>query len=368
MLDILKRYQVQDNNTIAVDAKETLLADIGNIPHVTDEMLQRCGTVDVLDGSRSDCEWGSDPDAARPGIFSPTKGVTRIGVPYVANSNNGPWMSVPDEPILGKARVFGEEKAELTPRARIGLTMLQDRLAGTLPGNKFDLDNAQKIFLRTRSKIGELITDDLIALCRANIASPVDAVDLKPACDALSGWNRTFVINARGAHLFREFRELGGVVFRIPFNPADPVNTPRQLATDDPNVLNALVAAVKKLKEKNIPLDARLGDVQFTLFKDERIGQRGSANADGVFNPIGLKPHRDGYAAAGSTSLVYFAEYSENHVASRGMIVYSLSNNPESKHSSDMTRAYSSGHIINWRFNESEIESDPHLIRYRVSN
>ena len=78
---IERRYQgIPWVNTIAADSSgSAYYADIGTVPHVTDEEVSRCNTtalgtatfdalgLPVLDGSRSECHWGSDPDAARRG-------------------------------------------------------------------------------------------------------------------------------------------------------------------------------------------------------------------------------------------------------------------------------------------------------------
>jgi acyl-homoserine-lactone acylase len=75
ILATLSRYQVQDTNTIAIDRRgNTLFADVGNIPHLDNALLARCRTARQLDGSRSECELGTDADSARPGIFGPSKG------------------------------------------------------------------------------------------------------------------------------------------------------------------------------------------------------------------------------------------------------------------------------------------------------
>src|SRR5689334_9059192 len=85
VLDVLKRNQgIPWVNTIAADDQgDALYADISVTPHVDNNQVTLCATavgeatfaalrLPVLDGSRSSCEWGSDPDAVQPGIFGPS--------------------------------------------------------------------------------------------------------------------------------------------------------------------------------------------------------------------------------------------------------------------------------------------------------
>ena len=79
----LTRYQATGFNTIAADASgEVLYGDLGAIPNVTEELAAACiisplgqafwaSRVPLLDGSRSSCEWPTDPDATMPGVFGP---------------------------------------------------------------------------------------------------------------------------------------------------------------------------------------------------------------------------------------------------------------------------------------------------------
>ena len=94
--------------------------------------------------------------------------------------------------------------------------------------------------------------------------------DIAASCEVLAGWDRTADVGSRGTHIWTEFweqaRRIPGI-YAVPFDTADPVNTPRGLALDNPEVrelvTEALAAAEKKLAETGIALDARWGDIQF---------------------------------------------------------------------------------------------------------
>ena len=107
-------------------------------------------------------------------------------------------------------------------------------------------------------------------------------VDVSAACPVLERWGRTDDLDDPGAVLFRRWASPRAGLGRrgrlpnppcsaSPFDPADPVNTPRGLNTDNPQVGQALADAVKELRDFGIPLDATLRDYQYELAADERI-------------------------------------------------------------------------------------------------
>ena len=49
------------------------------------------------------------------------------------------------------------------------------------------------------------------------------AASIADACRALEAWDLKVNLDSRGAHIFRLFAEKGGLVFKVPFDPADPV-------------------------------------------------------------------------------------------------------------------------------------------------
>ncbi len=125
-----------------------------------------------------------------------------------------------------------------------------------------DLENS---ITGNRQYLGELWRDELVALCRAN--PTMDGVDVSKACDVLAAWNLTDELDAPGALLFRRFaarafpatqslpagtqgsNEFGVRAFRVPFDPADPVNTPRGLA-DTPLVRSALATRSRMFRRR----------------------------------------------------------------------------------------------------------------------
>ena len=243
-------------NTIAADSTgAAFYGDHSVVPHVDQAELDACITpigqlalptqgVFILDGSDSGCGWGSDPDARVPGIFGPSNLPTITRSDYVTNSNDSYWLANPEQPLEGFDRIIGVERTERSLRTRLGLLQVQQRIAGTdgLPGQGFSLDLLQQVMFSNRVYGGELVRDDLVAACRANPTVAVDGgvVDISEACDVLAAWDLRVDLDSRGAHVFREFANGGGLRFAVPFDAADPVNTPNTLDTSNPAVLQAL--------------------------------------------------------------------------------------------------------------------------------
>ena len=178
--------------------------------------------------------------------------------------------------------------------------------------------------------------------------------------------------DSRGAHIFREFVEQGGLRLAVPFDVSDPLNTPRTLNTADPRVLEALGRAVQRLRAATIPLDARWGDVQFVVRAGERIEIHGGGGPDleGVFNMITSAPLQPGLGypeVFHGTSFLMTAELTPDGPRSQAILSYSQSANAASPHFADQTRLYSDKVWVDMKFDETAILADPHLRTYTVT-
>ncbi len=291
---ILRKYQgIPWVTTIAADrAGKAMYSDVSSVPGVTNAMLAQCSTpigvgldaaqrVAVLDGSRSACDPQTGPGAAAKGILGPDQQPQLIRDDYVTNSNDSYWLSNPRQPLEGFPRLHGEERTVRSLRTRLGLKMVEEQLAG---GGKFDAATLRTLMLNNRQHAYELWKDDLTALCAQTQPAPV--------CAALALYRGRDDLDARGAHLFRRFvaRAIGATPspFKVPFDPADPVGTPRGLDTQNPMVRQALSDAVTDLAEAKIPLDAPLGDFQFDVTHGGRIALGGGPQNLGLFNHLGV--------------------------------------------------------------------------------
>jgi acyl-homoserine-lactone acylase len=169
-----------------------------------------------------------------------------------------------------------------------------------------------------------------------------------------------FGLDSRGAHLFHLFAEAGGLQFKVPFDPANPVHTPNTLDTSDARVLAALESAVNQLESLNIPLDARLRDVQVETRGDERIPIHGGAGPEGVFNVVtvtNLTPVLGWTNIRHGASWIMTVEFTDHGPVSEGILTYSESTDSTSAHWSDQTRLYSKKGWDDLRFTDAAVEA-----------
>ena len=368
-------------NSIAADSRGNAYYSMqGAIPYVTDEKAANCNAgqpafetlgLPILDGSRSECDWASSDEAAAPGTFPPDELPTLVRPDYVHNGNDSHWLSNPEEPLTGFDRIIGIENAERTLRTRLGLVQVEDRLAGEdgLPGNRFNRAILQRVMVGNRQYAGELWRDAVVQMCESapggTLLGSGGPVDVSGACPVLRDWDGLDNLDSRGAILFRrfvsqvldEFQAIptglqGGVlvgsetIFTEPFDPSDPVHTPRGLNTLNPLVQRALADAVADLEGAGIALDAPLGEHQYEVRGGRTIPIHGGPGGVGVFNAINVSwdPEEDGYGdVEHGSSFVMAAQFVDGKcpVEAGTFVTYGQSENQRSRHASDYTRAFS---------------------------
>ncbi len=377
-------------NSIAADsAGEAYYADLSVVPNVTNEKATECNTplgralfaaarLPVLDGSRSACNWGTDPSAIEPGIFGPEEHLPSLfRDDYVANSNDSYWLSNPEQPLTGFPLIIGDEDTTRSLRTRLGLVQIQQRLAGTdgRPGNRFTLAQLQDTVFGNRQHAGELWRDRLVELCSSNpvLAGSQGPVNVAEACPVLAAWNLRNDLDSRGSILFRAFAlralAIQGGPYSEPYSSQDPVNTPRGLRTEDPRVRQAFADAVQELRDRGLPLDTPVGVVQSEPRGKERIpihGGPGEVESTslfeiGEFNVI-LDFFSDGDEGADvdyGSSYVQAVQFVDGAcpVEPRTILTYSQSSNPESPFFADQTRMFSQKRWVDVPFCRDDVRA-----------
>ncbi len=401
MLTILERFEgIPWVNTIVADKQgNAMYADIGTVPNVPNALAAKCNTalgtatfqllgLPVLDGSRSACDWATDPDAAAPGIFGPSHMPHLIRSDYVTNSNDSYWLSNPHQPLTGFARIIGTEGTARTLRTRIGLIMTQSRVDGSdgLGPAGFTLNDMENQVFSDRQYAGELWRDRLVSLCRGlpGGLAPTSSgapVAVGGACDVLASWDLHENLDSHGAVLFRRFVDRAmsdeASPFSQPFNASDPVHTPSGLNTTDPEVSIALGDAIQDLENAKIPLNASPGEEQYVP-TDEQLpfdnapptgpvaGPRipihgGVGDPNGEFNAI-YAPFISGKGYAPvyfGSSFVQAITWNKGPCPLGGTILtYSLSDNTASAHHSDQTRLFSKHQWVTDRFCPAAVLAD----------
>ncbi len=369
-------------NTVAADdAGHALFADVSVVPHVTDVQQAACATavglgggvpLPVLDGSHASCLPGRDPDSAAAGIFGGTELPGLVRTDYVANSNDGPWLTNPAQPLTGYPLITADNRRPPSLRTRLGLRMIGQRLAGSdgLPGTGFDLGSVEKVALNDRNYAAELVLPDLVRRCRGQPsarASNGTVVDLSAGCTALAGWDGRDGLNDRGAVLFHEFMAgaYGPRFFADRYDPAAPLTTPARLSTADPGLLTALADAVQRLTAAGVPLDAAWGGVRYVRRGGQRVPIHGSDDP-GVFNVVDstLDPAAHGYpGVASGVSFLLAVEFTAGGPRADAILAYGQTDDPDAPHAADQTLLYSRGAWARLPFTDTEVRAAARLAR-----
>ncbi|TWI39935.1 acyl-homoserine-lactone acylase [Pseudoduganella flava] len=364
-------------NTVAADRHgNTLFADYSVVPHVSPaKFASDCllfAPLLMLDGARTSCHWGRDPNAPA-GIFSDASAPAMARRDYVANSNDSYWLTnsrqlLTGPPPYGYSPLYGAVGVPQHLRTRLGFLQLDERLAQR---GRLDIVDLAELLFSNRVHAAELVLPDLLAACRG----VTDATTVA-ACAVLGGWDRKVDLQSRGAILFREFWLHASALpdkWAIPFDPGDPVRTPRGVAAQAvAPMLVMLKEAAQRLLAFGIGLDAPLGQFQ----SETRNGQRypmhgGIGDVDGVYNALHMKTglSERGYEnVAWGTSYIQLVRFDEAGPVAHGLLAYSQSTDPTSPYYADQLPLYSAKALVLLPFTDDQIAADGNYRRMTVSN
>jgi len=335
-IDIHRKFSgVPLFNTIATSADgRAWYADTSATPNLSDEAIQAYersletdpivkvaadnGAI-LLDGSDPRFEWQDAPDARDPGLvpFSEMPMVERSD--YVFNANDSFWMANASHFIEGDySPLHGRQRTPRSPRTRENATVLSDTTANGASGKdgKFSLDELADASLLNEGYTARALRAAVVERCDGATTLqmppvtiepaqlPATEVDLAAACNVLKGWDGIYDLDRKGPAIWREFASSfdpsalmdtadveGDALWAKPFAAADPVATPSGLAPapasgTDP-ILQHLGRAVQVLEAAQIPLDAKLGDVQFAVRNGTKVPIHGGTGVDGTTNVVG---------------------------------------------------------------------------------
>ena len=225
--------------------------------------------------------------------------------------------------------------------------------------------------LGNRQYLGELWRDGLVTLCEAapggQLLGSSGPVDVSGACQPLADWDLRDNLDSNGAILFRRFatRVLGNfqclptglqgatcpgselLLTQPVFSASDAVNTPGGgLNIANPLVSVALADAVADLNAAGLPLDAPLEGVQTETRGGEAISIHGGPGGLGVFNAISApwQPDDGGYPnIPHGGSFIMSTEFTGKKCPVRAdtFVTYGQTENQDSPHASDYTKAFS---------------------------
>ncbi len=358
-------------NTIAADRQgNAMYADVSVVPDVDEAQLARCAPskpaaalrgpagLIVLDGSRSDCDWQRDPASPVPGLTPISRMAVAIRSDWVHNSNDGFFYTNPAQRWAGISPLVGDEVLR-RPRTRAGLIEVPEMVAR----GKVTLQGIQDQLFENRNTMAQMVLPDLLKACDGG-APNAEAVD---GCAALRGWNRTNNVDARGAHLFREFWRTAMAVpgvHRVAFDRVQPALTPAGLMMSDAGVATkvweALTQAVQKVRASGFALDAPLGNVQRPLHTEEPIALHGGDEFEGVLNNLGnqFAPgiNSKGLRIDYGSSYIQTVTFDERGPVAQAVLSYSQSTNAASPNYADQTRMFSRKQWLTLPFHPQDVD------------
>lgn len=353
-------------NTIAADRHGNILhADVTAVPNVSAAKLRDCATplsarlasqLFLLDGSRAACDWEKAPGTPVAGLMPARDQAIWERRDYVANSNDSYWLSNASAPYRTLSPILGDAGTKRSLRTRSGLLEIRRALGDVAgkPASRIDRAKALEMVFANNSLAAELVLAPTIALCRQR-------ADMAKACTALQGWDGKFENDSRGAYLFVRYftavQDLPGL-WSIPFDPADPVGTPRDLnitGETAEKLMTALARAASELDQRAIALDARWGDVQFAMRGAEKIPIHGADGNLGVLNVQMSRPVQGGLTPMHGSSYVQVVSFDDQGPVADAVLSYSQSTDPASPWFGDQTRMYSAKQWLRMPFTPDAI-------------
>lgn len=351
-------------NTVAADDQgQSLYMNLSVVPNVSAAKLAQCSDPRaglqfiILDGARSACAWDIDPHAAQPGIFAAAQLPQLQRTDYVQHANDSAWMANPKAPLTGFSPVISQDHIGLGPRARFAVQRLQ-----SLEQRPITVADLHNMVMDNEVYVAGQIMPDLLEYCATQLGS--DAVALQPLCTSLKHWDRHANLDS-GLGLVHfinlaEHLQHTPDAWRVAFDPAEPLTTPRGLAIDRPDVAKALreamLASAAEVARLGLSANSRWGDIQVS-------GQtpiHGGPQALGIYNAMQTVPRADGKreVVSGSSYLqiVSFDDLGPNAL---GVLAFSQSSNPASNYAKDQTQAFSEKKLRPLPFTEAQIKADP---------
>lgn len=348
-------------NTLAADDQgQSLYMNLSVVPNVSAAKLAQCSDpraglqLIVLDGSRSACAWDIDPRAAQPGIFAAADLPQLERTDYVQHANDSAWMANPKAPLTGFSPVISQDHIGLGPRARFALQRLQ-----SLAKQPIKVADLQNMVMDNEVYLASQVMPDLLAFCANRLGA--DAATLQPLCTSLKHWDQHANLDSGVGlvHFINLFEHLQALpdAWRVAFDPAHPLTTPRGLAIEREPVANALREAMlaSTMAVSKLGL-TRWGDIQVS----GQTPMHGGPQQLGIYNAMQTVPRADGKREVVSgTSYLQIVTFDDHGPQALGVLAFSESSNPASQYSKDQTRAFSEKKLRPLPFTDAQIQADP---------
>ncbi|KAA1418851.1 acylase [Nocardioides humilatus] len=371
--DLLRRQDLGGGmpwvNTTAADRNgDVLYADHSVVPHVTNGKVQRCLTpvglvlksvagLPGLNGALADgtCNWGTDTEAQRPGIFGDSHLPDVVTRTWVMNANDSFWTPNDKLRLEGYPDIIGCEKCKRTMRTRMVQQYVVDRLKvgpetpETLRGHEYENRLRAAEIMRAGGKL------DTVCAKTGETA----------ACAVLKAWDGHSDIDSVGTHLFEAFvtrAPKGTGLWAVPFRPADPLNTPRTMKTG-PKVVDAMQAAIDAVRNAGVAFDAPWGTLQVAGDRGAAPFPLGGGEGDLAGNANALASrsattNTDHYKPItyGSSHIQAVSYLADGSVLPMTILTYSQYEDPASPWSTDQTQLYSQEQWVQFPWTPAQVQ------------
>jgi len=384
--DLVRRQDQQGGmpwvNTTGADRfGDVVYADHSVVPNVPDDLAEECMTASGrvlfelaglpgLDGTRagSSCQWRTDDDSARPGVFGPKNLPETFRRDWVGNANDSYWTPNDTVRLEGFARIIGCEECERTMRTRMVYTYVTDRL------ERQEKNKVSPRILRGWQHQNRLMAAQVMR-ADGDLDTVCDATGETEACRVLGAWDGRSNTSSVGTHIFEAFVERlpADGTWLTPFSADEPLTTPRDLNTANPQVRQAMSDAIGSIRAAGVAFDARWGSLQVAGDRGSPAIALGGGTGDSVGNANALAsrgPVTNGnrYRAItyGSSHIQAVAFNGKRGLDARTILTYGQSENPRSRWSKDQTRMFSKEQWVRFAWTDAQIRRDL-VRRYVVS-
>ncbi len=385
-------------NTTAADRNgRVYYGDLTVVPNVSDAKAAACAGsraaflasgapgLPLLDGSRAECNWDRDADAPadQPDILGPSHLPSMNRSDWVVNCNDSYWLTNPKQPMPAFAKIVGLTDTEQSLRSRMCHQQITDRLAGTdgFAGTGVTVDIVKQMVLGGRAYAAEKFRPQVLAgICTETsltlgadvyLGKPLSGtVDITAACNALRDWDGRNDPDSVGSLAWDEFWFRMAVLqgdetlrpFAVAFDPAQPLDTPRDLDTSKEYVRAAFAAAVHAVQQAGFDFAIPRREISYRLAADgSKIPVLGGYQRNGSFtigqvrSPVLTAGSAWGPVNYGNSYLQVVGFLPDGKLDANTFVTYSQSIDPASPHFADYSQHYAKKEWLRAAFTESEI-------------
>jgi acyl-homoserine-lactone acylase len=293
-------------------------------------------------------------------VFGPSNLPVTFRRDWVGNANDSYWTPNDRVRLEGFARIIGCEQCERTMRTRMVYRYVTDRLSRS-HGNRVSPRVLRGWQHQNRLMAAEVMREggDLDTVC--------DLTGEAAACAVLDDWDGRSDQDSVGTHLFEAFVERlpAAGVWQVPFSPAEPLTTPRDLNEANPLVVQAMRDAIGAVRDAGVALDAPWGRLQVAGDRGAPPVPLGGGTGDTVGNANALasrwvRDNADRYRPItyGSSHIQAIAFGARGRVDARTILTYGQSENPRSRWSADQTRLFSQERWVRFAWTDRQIRRD----------